>query len=119
MGEGLENADKTSRERMILCRKEKNLSLEAVGKAVGVGKTTIRKWEKGETAHLRIDDIVKLAEYYNVDSGWLFGLDVPKEKEGSDHKAIRDDIDHQLLFLSLEDLNKVKSIIETLYGVKI
>ena len=42
-------------------RKELNLTLEEVGEAVGVGKSTVRKWENGMIKNMGSDKIIKLA----------------------------------------------------------
>ncbi len=41
-------------------RKELNLTLEDVGKAVGVGKSTVRKWEQGMIKNMGRDKIASL-----------------------------------------------------------
>ena len=48
-------------------RKELGYSLEEVGKAVGVGKSTVKKWESGAIANMRRDKIALLAEKLNLD----------------------------------------------------
>jgi len=35
-------------------RKELNLTLEDVGNAVGVGKSTVRKWENGDIENMKL-----------------------------------------------------------------
>lgn len=42
-------------------RQALGLTLEEVGKAVGVGKSTVRKWEKGMIKNMGRDKIAKLA----------------------------------------------------------
>ena len=37
-----------------------NLTLEEVGNAVGVGKSTVRKWENGEIENMKRDKIEKI-----------------------------------------------------------
>jgi len=48
-------------------RGELGLTLEQVGKAVGVGKSTVKKWESGFIANMRRDKIAKLAEVLQID----------------------------------------------------
>ena len=43
-------------------RKELNLTLEDVGNYVGVGKSTVRKWENGDIANMKRDKIASLAK---------------------------------------------------------
>lgn len=42
-------------------RKELNLTLEEIGAFVGVGKSTVKKWETGAIANIKRDKIAKLA----------------------------------------------------------
>lgn len=43
-------------------RKELGLTLEDVGNAVGVGKSTVKKWESGYIANMRRDKIASLSK---------------------------------------------------------
>ena len=54
-------------------RKEKGLTLEEVGNRVGVGKSTVRKWESGQIANMRRDKIDKLASALGVSPSYLMG----------------------------------------------
>ena len=47
-------------------RKELNLTLEDVGKAVGVSKSTVKKWESGFIKNMRRDKIILLAKTLKV-----------------------------------------------------
>lgn len=48
-------------------RKEFNLTLEQVGDAVGVGKSTVRKWEKGMIRNIGSDKLAALAAVLHLD----------------------------------------------------
>ena len=48
-------------------RKELGLTLEEVGKAVGVGKSTVRKWENGMIKNMGRDKIAALASVLHLD----------------------------------------------------
>lgn len=56
-------------------RKERGMTLEQVGDLVGVGKSTVRKWESGQIANMRRDKIAKLAHALNVSPSYLMGWD--------------------------------------------
>lgn len=56
-------------------RTEQNLTLEQVGKAVGVGKSTVRKWETGAIANMRRDKIAALAKVLKTTPAYLMGWD--------------------------------------------
>lgn len=54
-------------ERIHARRLELGLTLEQVGDAVGVGKSTVRKWEQGMIKNMRRDKIQRLADVLRVD----------------------------------------------------
>ncbi|PKE47279.1 helix-turn-helix domain-containing protein [Macrococcoides caseolyticum] len=56
-------------------RKELGLTLEQVGEIVGVGKSTVRKWEDGQIANMGRDKISKLAEALRVSPMYIMGLE--------------------------------------------
>lgn len=47
-------------------RKELGLTMEELGKIVGVGKGTIHKWETGDISNMRRDKIALLAKALHV-----------------------------------------------------
>lgn len=49
------------------------LTLEEVGKRVGVGRSTVRKWETGMIANMRRDKIAKLAEALHTTPAYIMG----------------------------------------------
>lgn len=58
----------------------RGLTLEQVADVVGVGKSTVRKWETGLIANMRRDKIAALAQALGVTPEYLMGWD---EKEKS------------------------------------
>ncbi|MGC7645533.1 LexA family protein [Staphylococcus epidermidis] len=56
-------------------RKELNLTLEQVGDLVGVGKSTVRKWETGDIENMKRDKIVKLAKALSVSPSYIMGIE--------------------------------------------
>lgn len=63
----------TMGERIKQARLEKDMTLEEVGQKVGVGKSTVRKWENGMIANMRRDKIAKLADALGVSAAYLMG----------------------------------------------
>ena len=53
--------------KMYERRKQLGLSLESVGNAVGVGKSTVRKWENGMIKNMGRDKIAALAAVLHMD----------------------------------------------------
>lgn len=59
-------------------RQELGLTLEEVGEACGVGKSTVRKWETGAIKNMRRDKVLLLAKKLQVDPILIIdGVDVP------------------------------------------
>ena len=54
-------------------RQEKGLTLEQVAKVVGVGKSTVRKWETGMIANMKRDKIADLAKALGTTPAYLMG----------------------------------------------
>lgn len=61
-------------------RKSKGMTLEEVAKIVGVGKSTVRKWETGIIANMKRDKIAKLAKALGTTPAYLMGW-IEKEEE--------------------------------------
>lgn len=52
-------------------RKANNLTQEELGRKLGVKKSAIQKYEKGEIVNLKLDTIKKLCEIFNITPGSL------------------------------------------------
>ena len=65
-------------ELMKRLRIERNLTLEEVGNRVGVGKSTVRKWESGEIANMKRDKIALVAKALGVTPAALMGWEDPE-----------------------------------------
>lgn len=62
-------------------RLSQNLTLEQVANEVGVGKSTVRKWETGMIANMRRDKIASLAKALHTTPAYLMGwIDEPHQK---------------------------------------
>ena len=62
-------------EKIKALRATRGMTLEQVGDYVGVGKSTVRKWESGQIANMRRDKIALLAQALGVSPGFLMGWD--------------------------------------------
>ena len=74
-------------------RLKRNMTLEQVANIVGVGKSTVRKWETGMIANMKRDKIALLAQALGTTPAYLMGwkeetqqplLDEPKLTEGEE-----------------------------------
>ena len=54
-------------------RLERNMTLEEVATIVGVGKSTVRKWETGMIANMKRDKIALLASALGTTPAYLMG----------------------------------------------
>jgi len=66
-------------EKIKALRLERGMTLEQVGDIVGVGKSTVRKWESGQIANMRRDKIALLAKALGVTPGYLMGWEPMNE----------------------------------------
>ena len=64
-------------------RTAKGLTLEQVADVVGVGKSTVRKWETGMIANMRRDKIASLATALGTTPAYLMGWKEKEEKKDS------------------------------------
>lgn len=62
-------------QRIKQLRQERGLTLEQVANVVGVGKSTVRKWETGMIANMKRDKIASLAKALGTTPAYLMGWD--------------------------------------------
>ena len=69
--------------RIKALRQEKGLTLEQVADVVGVGKSTVRKWETGMIANMKRDKIADLAKALGTTPAYLMGWeeDIEEKKD--------------------------------------
>lgn len=71
-------------QRLKFARELRNITLEEAGAKVSVHKSTVLRWENGETEKFKIPTLEALAILYNVNPAWLMGYDVPMENNHKD-----------------------------------
>ena len=91
-------------DRIKMLRKQQGLTLEEVGNRVGVGKSTVRKWESGQIANMRRDKIALLAAALGVSPSTLMGWDENEDVKNPAPEPERDEI--AKLFASLSEENQ-------------
>lgn len=62
-------------QRLRACRAAARETLEQVGRLVGVNKTTVMRWEHGDTAKINLPTMDALARHFGVNRAWLMGDD--------------------------------------------
>lgn len=65
--------EKGMAQRIKELRQAKGLTLEQVADVVGVGKSTVRKWETGMIANMKRDKIADLAKALGTTPAYLMG----------------------------------------------
>jgi transcriptional regulator with XRE-family HTH domain len=86
-------------------RKAKNMTLEEVGKKVGVGKSTVRKWETGMIVNMKRDKIAALAKALDTTPAYLLGWEEEQKKN---------DIQADII-LKMRTDTTFMSVVESLY----
>lgn len=61
----------TMGDRIHTLRKERGLTLEDIGRAAGVAKSTVRKWESGSITSIRTDKVQKVAAALDTTLNYL------------------------------------------------
>lgn len=70
-------------------RQELGLTLEEVGKSVGVGKSTVRKWENGMIKNMGRDKIAALAKVLGLNAALLIETEYAEpEPQSEDNKVL-------------------------------
>ena len=64
----------TTGQRIAAKRKERNLSQEALGEALGVSRQSIYKWES-DASLPDVDKLIALSRLFSVSVGWLLGVE--------------------------------------------
>lgn len=62
-------------------RMQKGMTLEELGNVVGVGKSTVRKWENGIIANMKRDKILKVSVALGVSPAYLMGWQESTDEE--------------------------------------
>ena len=60
--------------RLKELRQERNLSIMALSKEIGISNATICRWENG-LSDISSDNLIKLAKFFNVSIDYLVGLE--------------------------------------------
>ena len=74
--------------KMYLRRKELGLTLEEVGNAVGVGKSTVRRWENGMIKNMGRDKIAAVARVLQMNPVDLVPMEADYDDEEGFYIAI-------------------------------
>ena len=99
----------TKGKNILEARKNAGLTMEELGKMVGVSRATIKRYESGEIANIPDDKIEKIAKATKVSEAFLMGWDTLKKENAAFHARILKDAELQELikdFLTLDKTDK-------------
>lgn len=100
---------KTIRER----RKELKMSMEDIGKSVGVHKSTVMRWENGDIATLKTSHVFLLSKILYLPIETLMGIENDKPVESGALILYRVKIQNMLQEIkNIEDLEKLEKYIK-------
>ena len=80
------------KDKIKMLREKQGLTLEDVGRVVGVGKSTVRKWETGDIANMRRDKIAKLAEALHTSPAYLMGWEYDEKETSEEMLALMEQL---------------------------
>ena len=80
-------------ERMKNRRKELDLTLADIAKAVGVSEATVHRWESGNIKNLRYERIPALAAALHTTPAYLMGWEESPEETASSKAMLRAVVD--------------------------
>lgn len=78
-------------------RLEKNMTLEQVGNLIGVGKSTVRKWENGMIENMGRDKIILLSRALNISPLDILEMNIDDGKEDIKDIYLRLNEDNQAI----------------------
>lgn len=93
--------------------KAKNTNAFRVSKLLGIPRTTMREYVTGRYEP-KLENLEKLARYFNVEQKWLLGYDVPK-KINEEYKNMLISKISSMTENQLKQLNNVIDIFMKLY----
>lgn len=80
----------TFAERLRELRKEKQMTLDELGKELGVGRATIYKYEHGIITNVPIDKVNKMSSLFGVSRPYILGWSDDRTKTMSDMSILTD-----------------------------
>ena len=109
----------TKGKNILEARKNAGLTMEELGKMVGVSRAAIKRYESGEIANIPDDKIEKIAKATKVSEAFLMGWDKLKKENAAFHARILKDAELQELikdFLMLDKVDQelIKNMIQSL-----
>lgn len=99
-------------ERIKRLRIERGMTQEELGKAVGLQRAAINKYEKGIVENIKRTTIIKLAEVLRTTPSYLVGYE--DDEEVSELTAIQEELFEKIYELTPDNQRTLIGIVETL-----
>lgn len=104
--------------RIRTLRQERDLTLEQVADVVGVGKSTVRKWETGMIANMKRDKIASLAKALGTTPAYLMGWNEDVSEDNSPSGPALTEVEQKMLELFRQiPVERRESALEVLEAV--
>ena len=102
-------------------REEKGITQEQLGEVIGVQKSAIRKYEKGEVENIKRSSIQKMAEYFGVTPCYLMGWEETYNHNNKLSKEValieeiqnmygKEEVELLSIFVELNEQGKTKAL---------
>ena len=101
-------------QKIHMLRKNKGMTLAELGQKVGVGASTVRKWETGFIENLRRDKIKKLADALSTTPAYLMGWEEEGTQTAHDKPKLRSVARLEEIDISEEEDEDIRKYIEFL-----
>lgn len=100
------------RDRIKECMEENGDTMATMARKIKINKSTVTRWMNGETGSIKSSLLIKIANLYNVNIGWLLGIEgEEKAVEEELHKSARKEVYDMLKNVSMEDIQRIKQMI--------
>jgi len=99
-------------ERIKRLRIERGMTQEELGRAVGLQRAAINKYEKGIVENIKRTTIIKLAEVLRTTPSYLVGYE--DDEEVSELTAIQEELMEKIFELTPDNQRTLIGIVETL-----
>ena len=92
-------------------------TMATMARKIKINKSTVTRWMNGETGSIKSSLLIKIADLYNVNIGWLLGIEgEEKAVEEELHKGARKEVYDKLKNVSMEDIQRIKQMIDLMLG---
>lgn len=108
------------KDRIRQCMEEHGDNQADLARKLGINRSAITQWFKKPDKGLRTGNVMAIADLYGVNVEWLLDVEgKPKYPESPEHVSKRAKINDRLRNCSMEDLDKIETMINLFWGKNI